>query len=582
MKTTCQLILLFVGIHYCVEAQHNNIQLPTSINENGFDPDSSAILDLQSASKGVLIPRMSTAQRNAISSLAQGLLVFDTDAGGFWYYYGAIWTNLSSYAIIKDEDGDTRIDVEQTADDDIIRFGTSGTEYFRMHKGRLEAKNTGQSVFIGTGAGAKDDRSNNHNIGIGQRALFSNIDGHYKTAIGYRTLYYDTSGWQNTATGYKALYSNTNGFENTANGAFALSNNKTGFRNVAMGDSALFSNIAGWTNTANDNRSLRSNTNGFENTANGSRALYYNTDGWQNTATGHEALYSNTTGSSNTGVGNQALYTNSTGGGNTAAGDWALYSNSTGDNNVAVGFWSLRANTTGRNNNAIGYWALNSNTTGSYNNAIGDRALNSNNTGWYNSALGRYANSICDTCYNSTGLGYNADCTADDQVRIGNSNVVSIGGFQDWTNVSDLRFKKNITQEMHGMDFILRLRPVTYKLDQAAVEKFFRTKFPYADIPEKTSKHFAEKMYRSGFIAQEVEEAARQLGFKFSGVDPPKNEGDFYGLRYATFVVPLVKGMQEQQEIIENLQSENRTYEARIKELENRLDVIDAMLVGLK
>jgi len=49
----------------------------------------------------------------------------------------------------------------------------------------------------------------------------------------------------------------------------------------------------------------------------------------------------------------------------------------------------------------------------------------------------------------------------------------------------------------------------------------------------------------TGFVAQEVEQAAKELNYEFSGVDAPKNENDVYGLRYAEFVVPLVKAVQE-------------------------------------
>jgi hypothetical protein len=49
----------------------------------------------------------------------------------------------------------------------------------------------------------------------------------------------------------------------------------------------------------------------------------------------------------------------------------------------------------------------------------------------------------------------------------------------------------------------------------------------------------------TGFVAQEVEKAAKKLNYDFSGVDAPKNSEDFYGLRYAEFVVPLVKSVQE-------------------------------------
>ena len=44
------------------------------------------------------------------------------------------------------------------------------------------------------------------------------------------------------------------------------------------------------------------------------------------------------------------------------------------------------------------------------------------------------------------------------------------------------------------------------------------------------------------------------MGFDFAGVSAPENETDLYGIRYAQFVVPLVKAMQEQQEMIDGQQ----------------------------
>ena len=78
-------------------------------------------------------------------------------------------------------------------------------------------------------------------------------------------------------------------------------------------------------------------------------------------------------------------------------------------------------------------------------------------------------------------------------------------------------------------------------------------------------------MLQTGFIAQEVEQAAKASNYDFSGVDKPKNENDFYGLRYAEFVVPMVKAMQEQQKLIE----EQKT---KIESLENRLKLIEEKL----
>jgi hypothetical protein len=52
-------------------------------------PASSAMLDVTSTTKGLLAPRMTSLQRNAISSPAEGLLVYDTDVGAFYYYHSA-------------------------------------------------------------------------------------------------------------------------------------------------------------------------------------------------------------------------------------------------------------------------------------------------------------------------------------------------------------------------------------------------------------------------------------------------------------------------------------------------------------
>lgn len=66
------------------------------INNTNSTPDASAMLDVNSTDKGILIPRMTTTQRTAISSPATGLLVFDNTSTSFWFYNGAAWTALES------------------------------------------------------------------------------------------------------------------------------------------------------------------------------------------------------------------------------------------------------------------------------------------------------------------------------------------------------------------------------------------------------------------------------------------------------------------------------------------------------
>jgi hypothetical protein len=77
---------------------------------------------------------------------------------------------------------------------------------------------------------------------------------------------------------------------------------------------------------------------------------------------------------------------------------------------------------------------------------------------------------------------------------------------------------------------------------------------------------------QTGFIAQDVEQVASELGYDFSGIDKPKNENDHYGLRYAEFVVPLVKAVQEQQLMIDELRLENKDLKSEIKAIQLMLN----------
>ncbi len=363
----------------------------------------------------------------------------------------------------------------------------------------LSNGNDSTNVFIGTNAGNK-------------RALAADPKtGKSNTATGQYALYSYTWGGYNTANGAEALYSNTSGVGNTATGTVALRWNTTGEFNTATGIGALYSN------------------RGSYNTANGSYALYYNTSGNWNTANGYYALGDNTTGSRNTANGYKALGDNTTGFDNTANGNYAL------------GY-----NTTGFDNTANGSYALSGNTTGSYNTANGSDALFSQNTGYYNTANGYQA------LYRNT-TGYK-------KVRIGNILVTSIGGYEPWTNLSDGRFKKNVKENVPGLAFINQLHAITYTIDVTNLRNFLgedrknetmaegrrvSEKNPEAEALIQKGIQEKEKIIRTGFVAQEVDEAAKRIGYDFSGVDKPANEHTPYGLRYSEFVVPLVKAVQE-------------------------------------
>lgn len=273
------------------------------------------------------------------------------------------------------------------------------------------------------------------------------------------------------------------------------------------------------------------------------------------------------TGSSNTAIGYHTLLVNSTGGSNTAVGWRSLRSNTTGGWNTAIGWASLSNNTTGEWNTAGGHMALLNNTLGSKNSAFGLHSLGGNTTGDHNSALGYAANQSGQYSY-TTAIGAITSVTANQQVRIG-WNALSIGGPQLWTNTSDGRFKKDVKEEVPGLAFISKLRPITYHYDMDTYAKFL-------ELPDslriKECEINQEAMLQSGFIAQEVEALAQSIGYDFIGVDKPKNNKDYYGLRYSAFVVPLVKAVQEQQTIIETQNAKIEALEKIVLELQKAIE----------
>ncbi len=68
-----------------------------AINNDGSNADASSMLDIKSTNSGMLIPRITQAQRNSIGSPATSLLIYQTDnTPGFYYFDGSAWTRLST------------------------------------------------------------------------------------------------------------------------------------------------------------------------------------------------------------------------------------------------------------------------------------------------------------------------------------------------------------------------------------------------------------------------------------------------------------------------------------------------------
>ena len=86
-----------------------SLTLNAQVGIGTTNPDASSLFEVQSTTKGLLTPRMTTAQRTAISSPANGLLVYDTDESAFYYYEAAAWSRLKgaekrdNYVLVKSQ-----------------------------------------------------------------------------------------------------------------------------------------------------------------------------------------------------------------------------------------------------------------------------------------------------------------------------------------------------------------------------------------------------------------------------------------------------------------------------------------------
>ncbi|NVO21242.1 MAG: tail fiber domain-containing protein [Bacteroidetes bacterium] len=574
MKTTLILLGALLILSQYVKSQ-------VAINTDGTAPDNSAGLDVKFTDKGFLPPRLMTSQRDAITSPATGLIIYNTTNNRLEYYsgYSTGWTTLlspgSGWSLTGNSGTLDGTNFIGTTDNIPFNFKVNNNK-----AGRID--HILNNTFLGYQA-ANSNTTGNNNTAQGSAALGTNTIGNSNTAIGYRALNFNLAGCNATAIGANAmLYSNISSAQyanyNVALGYEALRGvpiltSNTGNYNTALGYQALWTNSAGSKNTASGFQALYWNSEGTENTATGYAALNSNTTGSMNTATGSQALSLNSSGIYNTSTGYMSLATNTIGSSNSALGCNALVSNDNGDANSALGTNALKFNTTGFNNTAVGFQSLQSNQIGNNNTAVGQNAGSYALSGYSCTYLGSFSNAYSAYSY-STCIGSGSTITANFQVRIGDAGTTSIGGFTNWSNISDGRFKEDVTENVPGLNFIEQLRPVTYRLNRNKINDYLKVESTYKGEPYS--------QITTGFIAQEVELAAQKLGFQFSGVDAPKNNKDMYGLRYAEFVVPLVKSVQEQQQEILDLEQENQNLKSQVEKLTAITDTLVKRLSGIE
>lgn len=100
MKTV-KMVLFIIAPLFTITAYGQSV----GINTDGSAPDASAMLDISSTTKGLLIPRMTNTERTNISSPAAGLMVYDTSEAIIYFYTGAKWQRLDA-VVVGNNSGD--------------------------------------------------------------------------------------------------------------------------------------------------------------------------------------------------------------------------------------------------------------------------------------------------------------------------------------------------------------------------------------------------------------------------------------------------------------------------------------------
>lgn len=386
-----------LAVMCCLSAAQVNAQ-SLSINTDGSTAQSSALLDVKSTDKGVLIPRMSKAQKNAIASPATGLLVFQNapDSTGFYFFNGTNWNWLSSVVadtIAWKTAGNSGLpDTSFIGHRDLkpLNFRLNNLRYGRIHP-------TNSAISFGRHAGNVSNTTGHIAIGDSAAAVITSaLPGVF---IGNRAGKSVTTGGNNVFVGNLSGTNNTTGGQNSFFGSQAGTNNISGINNVFFGYSSGSTNRQASLNTAVGHSSLSNHegTGSSQNTAIGYFALADDSIGIHNTGVGAFSLQNNYINQRNTGIGsNTGRF--QTGFNNFFGGAFAGYGERSPSLNLAAD--------SGSYNTALGGIAMYRLANGNYNTAVGYASLYFDSSGAYNTAIGGDASLYGDTASFVTSVGY--------------------------------------------------------------------------------------------------------------------------------------------------------------------------------
>ncbi|HEY8690669.1 MAG TPA: hypothetical protein VIM07_15635 [Chitinophagaceae bacterium] len=447
--------LIFATLLFFTATVHAQVGIGTAT------PNTSAQLDITSVNKGLLIPRMTSAQVAAISSPATGLLVFQTDnTPGFYYYNGTAWSQFLSGGVLPVNRGGTgvsshpsgnilfgngtsainnsdnlfwdntnsRLGILNSAPSATFQIGTDGSSSADNLKwGVMNGFNTLQLGYRQTGWKLKAG----NNSGVITDLVFATTDG--STDVDRMSIDYNGLVDIGKLRAGSILYPVTNGNNGQVlttdgsgtaswgdmtataySGILPITNGGTGSATKNFVDLTTDQTIAG-IKTFNSDMQVNGLNIGKGIGQNG-----------ENTSIGFHALGTGT-GSKNTAIGYSAManYNGSSIDNNSSVGYNNMVSLSNGQQNTSMGAESMMSLTSGTANTSMGAQTFMSN-TGNENTAIGYAAGSTVTTGSKITLVGTHADVSSGGLTNSTAIGSDAVVSASNTIQLGNTSVTSV------------------------------------------------------------------------------------------------------------------------------------------------------------
>lgn len=402
-------------------------------DDSSYLPHPSAILDIKSDTKGVLFPRMSSAQRLSIPSPPNGLMIYDTTVNGFFCFNNTTgWLNIEEASQLWGLDGNKVFLNDNSAKIGIgtknpgAKLTVAGDNSQTVNDTLFVVRNkNGDPVFAVFPEGVRIWMEDGVKGNIGGFAISGRSAGKFEsdffkvTSDSIRIYIEENSGKGNIGgfaiSGRSAGKGNSEILRITSDSTriitknrragFAVLNQNTGGSstymditpdNIFIGDGAG-KKLASGGDTVGIHNSFFGYRSGY-NTSNGSHNVFFgytsgylNSGGYDNVFMGNSSGYNNTSGSQNVFIGFEAGKANKNAFQNVFLGYKAGNSNQTGNYNVFLGSESGYGNYSGRSNLFLGSNSGYNNYSGNYNVFLGENAGHENYSGNGNVFLGNRA-----------------------------------------------------------------------------------------------------------------------------------------------------------------------------------------------